>query len=115
MSGDTSRDKSVQALAPSFGDPPTLKTYLVHTASSTPAGRTWVGSFGFQSSGGAVRRGRSARIQEMDDVLRGMQEVLDSMPAQETEPGAMDDLLQEIDELAPGRRAATSILLGDAE
>jgi hypothetical protein len=46
------------------------------------------------------------------EVLAHLQEVRDSMPVQETDPGAMDDLLQEIDELAPGRRVATSIACG---
>ena len=101
---------SIESLAPSSGDVPAVKTYVVHTAASTAAGRVWVGGFGFQSSHSPVRPAVRA-----EGALRGLQAVLDSMPVEKTEPGAMDDLLQEIDEMAPGRRAATSILLGDAE
>ena len=46
-------------------------------------------------------------------TARRMAAVLQRLPKQEDDPGAMDDLVQELDELAPARQRANAKLLGD--
>jgi len=55
------------------------------------------------------------RTRSRADVVRRMRKVLEGMPAEATEPGAMDDLLADMRELAPGRQHATAAMMGDDE
>jgi hypothetical protein len=59
--------------------------------------------------------GMSDEEDAVADMIAHYTRVLRAMPAAETEPGAVDELVHEIRALSPGRRRATALMpTGDA-